>query len=71
LKLKIFSINQRGGTDGIRIFVLMTRAIELIERCASGGLINEERMLENQACLLDKTPGHPELDFRKPLTLDF
>jgi hypothetical protein len=34
MKIKAFSINQKGGLEGVRVFVSTMEALELIERCA-------------------------------------
>ena len=53
------------------IFSLHMLFPSVYARCAKGGVITEDGMRRILARLLEETPGHPQPEFRSPLTLDF
>jgi len=53
------------------IFALHKLFPSIYARCAKSGVITEEGMRKILGLLLLETPGHPEPDFRGPVSVDF
>jgi len=53
------------------IFSLHMLFPSVYARCARGGVITEDGMRQALGRMLEETPGHPQPEFRGPLTLDF